>query len=69
MSAVVAANVDPGLAAAVGALLIAVLNELRARSRARTAALERETYRAELKQIVEGDARGSEMDGGSPASR
>lgn len=43
---------DPAVTAAAGALLIALLNEARAMSRARAARVEREEYREDLRKDV-----------------
>lgn len=43
---------DTAVAAAAGALLVALLNEARARSRARAAAVERDALKDDLRQIA-----------------
>lgn len=63
--ALVTATLDPGLAAAGGALLIAVLNELRARARARTADIERREAREAMREVVQGGLAGPESEGGA----
>lgn len=55
--------IDPGLSAALGALVIAVLNEWRARVRARTAQIEREESNARLLKAVNSTEGRSESDG------